>query len=132
MMTFSHRSDQSPLRGRSPQHDDAACDLSTPEVLFRSLPRAGARDIHLISFGFKGARVQAPKNLPSSHGLYMKFTALPARACSRPSSAAMKRLHQKLGDPTIRRRYRRYFSSSPFDEAVLIPQHKLSGPHELS
>jgi hypothetical protein len=62
----------------------------------------------------------------------MKFTALPARACSRPSSVAMKRLNQKLGDPTIRRRYRRYFGSSWFDEVVLIPQHKLSGPHELS
>ena len=59
----------SPIRGRQAPHDDvqsqvwtnllyevyasktnAACDLSTPEVLFRSLPHAQAKDIHLISF----------------------------------------------------------------------------------
>jgi hypothetical protein len=59
----------SPIRGRHAPHDDvqsqvltnllyevnasnqhAACDLSTPEVLFRSLPHARARNIHLISF----------------------------------------------------------------------------------
>jgi hypothetical protein len=50
MMTSSHRSDQSSSRGRSPQHINPACDLSTPEVPSRSLARSGARDIHLISF----------------------------------------------------------------------------------
>src|SRR6266404_6747731 len=37
---FSHRSDQSPLRGQTPHDAYPACNLSTPEVLFRSLPPA--------------------------------------------------------------------------------------------
>ena len=50
MMTFSHRSDQSPLRGRFAPTLCTACALSTPEVLSRRLPPISGYDIHAISF----------------------------------------------------------------------------------
>src|SRR5690242_14868279 len=49
-MTSRHRSDQSPLRGPTPQYANAACGLSTPEVPSRSLPPISGYDIHAISF----------------------------------------------------------------------------------
>jgi len=52
-----------------PHHTDTACDLSTPEVLFQSLPPTGARDIHLISFdGFGQSRHSPGFNLQAQFG----------------------------------------------------------------
>ena len=49
---FSHRADQSPLRGRKPQKINTACDLSTPINLSAIGVNRLRKTIHTISLVF--------------------------------------------------------------------------------